>query len=240
MLIQKKTPNDVILLANDKMQHIDSQWFTPHYWQEKGAVVSEKKGRASTYFIDLGEQIGVLRHYWRGGLVGKLLTDQYLYTGLKKTRTYQEFKLLMDLQALNLPVCTPISAMIQRSGIIYRGDLITAAIPGAYSLLDKLKASTLSDAQWQTVASTLAKFHNAGVFHADLNINNILFDEHGDVFLIDFDRGAIKTPSKEISVNNMERLHRSFNKELKRNPVFHWQQSDWHTLHDYYQAELTL
>ena len=107
-------------------------------------------------------------------------------------------------------------------------------------MLDKLKQTPLTEAEWQATAETLARFHNAGVFHADLNINNILFDEHGKVFLIDFDRGEIRKPAQQTVENNMDRLKRSFIKELNRNTEFYWQQSDWVEFYAVYRSLLKL
>ena len=76
------------------------------------------------------------------------------------------------------------------------------------------------------------------MYHADLNINNILFDDSGNVFIIDFDRGEIKQPDVSWQQENMKRLARSFAKEQGRNEIMHWQQSDWQLLICEYQAQL--
>ena len=239
MRVINSSTNVSILLPDNSTLPVDENWFEPNYWQQQNKVVGEKKGRAKTYFLDLGEQIGVLRHYWRGGLVGKILSDQYLFSRLSNTRTYQEFQLLTRLEELGLSVSKPIAAKITRSGLIYRGDLITEAVTGAQSVLDKLKKTPFTEIEWQAIATALAHFHNAGVFHADLNINNILFDEQGKVFLIDFDRGEIRNPSKKTVENNMSRLKRSFIKELNRNLEFYWQESEWNEFYELYQSLLT-
>lgn len=240
MRVIHSSANTHILLPDNSPLPVEENWFEPSYWQQQNKVVSEKKGRAKTYFLNLGEQIGVLRHYWRGGLVGKVLSDQYLFSRLENTRTYQEFQLLTQLEELGLPVSKPIAARVQRSGFIYRGDLITEAIAGAQSVLDKLKQAPLTKSEWLATAETLARFHNKGVFHADLNINNILFNEHGKVFLIDFDRGEVRKPSQQTVENNMARLKRSFIKELNRNTEFYWQESEWDEFYALYRSFLTI
>jgi 3-deoxy-D-manno-octulosonic acid kinase len=69
---------------------------------------------------------------------------------------------------------------------------------------------------WPLVGACIRKFHDAGVVHADLNARNILLSETGDanarVYLIDFDRARIGKPSKKVSKNNLDRLHRSLAK----------------------------
>ena len=139
---------------------------------------------------------------------------------------------------LGLNVPKPIAAKVSRHGFIYRGDIITEAVSGAKSILDILIERTLSEAEIKKIAQTIAQFHSKGVYHADLNINNILFDDSGDVYIIDFDRGEIKTPDIKWQQSNMSRLQRSFLKEQSRNSHFHWQQNDWQTLHNDYNQEL--
>jgi len=119
------------------------------------------------------------------------------------------------------------------------GDISTEAVSGAKSILDILIERTLSKAEIKKIAKTIAQFHNKGVYHADLNINNILFDDSGDVYIIDFDRGEIKLPNKKWQQSNMSRLQRSFSKEQSRNSNFHWQQNDWQRLDKYYRDGLT-
>jgi 3-deoxy-D-manno-octulosonic acid kinase len=226
--------NNTLVTAVTNPLNVDLNWFNANYWQQHHAIVAEKKGRASTWFFDYTQGIGVLRHYWRGGLIGKYLADQYLYAGLKRSRPFQEYSLLVELQNRRLNAPVPIAARIQTSGLMYRGDLITQAIDGANSLLELLKTRELSHEEIVRVGQTIARFHQQGVYHADLNINNVLVDGQGDVYLIDFDRGRIIKPSDKRLQGNIKRLHRSFNKEHKREPVFHWQTHHWQGLIDAY------
>ena len=222
----------------DYKDELTQQWFDASYWQQQEKIVGAKKGRATAWFFKHQQLTGVLRHYWRGGLVGKLLSDQYLYFGLKQTRVYKEFTLMMRLRELGLNVPTPIGAKIKTSGFIYRGDIITEAVTGAKSVLDILITRPLSHSELKAIAATLSDFHNHGVYHADLNINNILFDDTGKVFIIDFDRGEIKKPHPSWQTENIKRLARSFAKEQGRNEQMHWRQSDWQSLICDYQALL--
>ncbi|WP_404341157.1 3-deoxy-D-manno-octulosonic acid kinase [Pseudoalteromonas mariniglutinosa] len=240
MFKQHIIDNNIILSHPEHTAEIGLEWFDAHYWQHHNKIVGTKKGRATAWFFQHQQLTAVLRHYWRGGLIGKLLSDQYLYFSLEHTRVYKEFSLMSQLLALGLNVPKPIAAKISRCGLIYRGDIITQAISGAQSLLDILKHRALANDELLTIAQTIAHFHNHGVYHADLNINNILFDDTGQVYIIDFDRGAIKTPSKTWQQANITRLARSLQKELGRHQGMHWQQSDWHTFIDEYQSHITL
>jgi len=230
--------NTTLLFHPAYKDELTQQWFDANYWQQQDKIIGAKKGRATAWFFKHQQLTGVLRHYWRGGLIGKLLSDQYLYFGLKQTRVYKEFTLMMRLLELGLNVPTPIAAKVTTHGLIYRGDIITEAVTGAKSVLDILITRPLSQSELKAIAVTLSEFHNHGVYHADLNINNILFDDTGKVFIIDFDRGEIKQPHASWQTENIKRLARSFAKEQGRNEVMYWQQSDWQSLVCDYQALL--
>ena len=197
--------NHTLLTAVTNPLKINQDWFSPDYWGSQNAIIAEKKGRSTTWFIKYPKGNGVLRHYWRGGFIGKILKDQYLFTGLKNTRTYREFTLLVELKKRGLNVPTAIGAQIQRNGFIYRGDLLTQEIPGAQSLLEILQKRPLEIEEIARVGEVIATFHQQGVYHADLNINNILFDHENKVFIIDFDRGRLVKPCHQCLNQNQSR-----------------------------------
>jgi 3-deoxy-D-manno-octulosonic acid kinase len=64
---------------------------------------------------------------------------------------------------------------------------------------------------WSAVGRCLRRFHDAGVCHADLNAHNILLDEAGKPFLIDFDRGTRRGAGAWRGAN-LSRLRRSLDK----------------------------
>ncbi|MDP9139725.1 MAG: 3-deoxy-D-manno-octulosonic acid kinase, partial [Pseudomonadota bacterium] len=52
--------------------------FEPAHWQQLGAISRTATGRAEVHFINTGTAHWVLRHYRRGGLIGRLVHDQYV------------------------------------------------------------------------------------------------------------------------------------------------------------------
>ncbi|PSD25587.1 3-deoxy-D-manno-octulosonic acid kinase, partial [Stenotrophomonas maltophilia] len=64
-------------------------------------------------------------------------------------------------------------------------------------------------APWEEAGRLIARFHRAGLDHADLNAHNILFDGSGHGWLIDFDRGVIRIPATGWRERNLKRLLRS-------------------------------
>lgn len=192
--------------------------FTPFYWRTRDALGDPLGGRGAAWQIrdDLdGEKIDwVLRLYRRGGLVSKFILDKYLFTGQDRTRPFQEFRLLASMHAEGLPVPKPVAARLQRGMIFYQGAIITETLPGQ-SLTWHLQQGRIADETWQAIGECIASFHAAGVWHADLNANNILVDLSGQVpkvHLIDFDRSRRRVPKQQWRQANLDRLRRSLDK----------------------------
>ncbi len=176
-------------------------------WRAHGEALAG--GRGSAWRVRCEGQSAALRHYRRGGLLGGLLGDRYLWAGLERTRPYREFLLTARLYARGLPVPRPLAARVQRDGPYYRGDLLTGWLPESRTLDLRLRAQSMRAEDLARVGAAIAAFHDAGLDHADLNANNILLDEADRVFVIDFDRGRLGTPSLRVAERNMARLRRS-------------------------------
>jgi 3-deoxy-D-manno-octulosonic acid kinase len=176
-------------------------------------------GRGTTLFIDAPFGPGALRRYLRGGWPARISRDRYVFTGYRRTRPLREFELLRDMEQLGLPAPRPVAACCERSGLLYRGALLTHVIPGVEPLADCLRAG-LSSEQWRAIGACIARFHAAGVRHADLNARNILLRQpDGAVFLVDFDRGRY-TPGRAVDGRrNLARLLRSLKKLWPRESV---------------------
>jgi len=180
-------------------------------------------GRGNTFFFTLHDQPLVLRLYRRGGLIRHLLKSQYLYTGLSRTRAMAEFDLLLTLKEKGLPVPTVHACCVKRSGLFYTASLVTHRLQGE-TLAQRLQSDGKlasspdeSDALWRTIGNTIARFHQLGVFHADLNAHNLMIDEVQSVSGLDFDRGDVRalpgSPAQSgWCLQNLERLKRSLHK----------------------------
>lgn len=148
------------------------------------------------------------RHYRRGGRVAVLLDDRYWFGGFDATRAAREFRLLDTLYSRGQRVPRPVLARVQRSGLFYRADLVTAEV-GASTSLASLLATVPDQLPWNAVAQAVADLHHAGVWHADLNAHNVLVDDGGQAWLIDFDRAEERLPRLQWREDNLDRLHRS-------------------------------
>ncbi|WP_299685872.1 3-deoxy-D-manno-octulosonic acid kinase [uncultured Vibrio sp.] len=202
--------------------------FDAEYWQQKNRIIGSATGRGTTWFIELESMQAALRHYRRGGLFGQLIKDSYIYTGDKKTRSYQEFELLKLLKRSGVNVPRPIAARVMKSGLSYKADLLSEKIPNARDLVAILMERPLSKAMYQKIGSEIHKMHAAQVNHTDLNIHNILVDDNDNIWIIDFDK-CFQQQGDNWKQGNWQRLKRSFEKErTKRN--IHWEESHWHWL----------
>lgn len=188
----------------------DERWFDRAHWPAGGG--SPGGGRGTAAFVETPVGAGVLRHYHRGGFVARLSADRYLWTGARRTRAFREFELLARLVDAGLPAPRPIAARYVREGASYRADLLTRRIANAQTLAERLATGALTARLARDAGRTIAAFHEAQVWHADLNAHNVLVDGDGAVWLIDFDRGRLRKPARGWRLANLARLRRSFDK----------------------------
>ena len=90
----------------------------------------------------------------------------------------------------------------------YTADLITRSIPNHGSLADAARSGALDAQLAGQVGALVARFHHAGVDHADLNAHYILMGSTG-LWLIDFDRGELRAAGTAWRLANLARLKRS-------------------------------
>jgi 3-deoxy-D-manno-octulosonic acid kinase len=207
--VVQKDPSMAIIYDASKMEAPAAETFTPEYWAARNALQGEAIGRGSAWFVDMPFGPVVLRQYLRGGWAAKLSRSAYFFTTVARSRPFREFNVLASLHGLDLPVPRPLAALCEHHGLLSSGALMTARIEGAQTLADLLPGDETAVELWADVGKCIRRFHQAGVWHADLNARNILLDAESRVFLIDFDRARF-TPGKAVNgENNLARLNRS-------------------------------
>lgn len=207
---------------------------TPAYWQQQESVVGHSKGRNTVWFVEHNNKEWVLRHYYRGGLVGKVNKDWFWPTSIAKSRAMAEYQLLEQMHSEGLPVPRPGLAGYRVFGMGYRADILLERIAGAVDLSQLLQQRALSDTEWQQVGQMVRTFHDKQIWHSDLNCHNILWAE-GRFYLIDFDKCA-RRGGQSWKAATLARLERSFLKELGQLAVFHYQPEQFQTLMQGYTA----
>ena len=187
----------------------DAEWVDPERWaQPEGAAPSA--GRGAAWFVETPVGSAVLRQFRRGGMAARLARDSYVYSGPERTRSFAEFRLMETLFDQGLPVPEPLLASYARRGPFYRAALMTRRLSDAESLVERYYDGGFCAEDGVRVGKVIRQFHEAGVDHADLNAHNILLSEER-VYLIDFDRGAIRPPGA-WQQSNLDRLARSLSK----------------------------
>ena len=197
-----------MLIHPDYQGRVTEDWFNADSWGDQARLVSSG-GRGGAWFLQAGDDRLVLREYRRGGLVAKVSLDAYLYTGETEVRSFAEFRLLNQLVSLDLPVPRPVAAWYRKlSPIQYRAAIIIEQLEDTVPLAELIQ--TIDDVSWASLGSTIRRFHDAGVKHADLNCFNVLV-RGGEFFLIDFDKGAISWRDSDSGwkKQNLSRLRRS-------------------------------
>ena len=194
------------------LSHTEPGWFDPDRWPEAVSPEGKSGGRGLTLFIRFEGQEWVLRHYYRGGLVGRFLNDQFIWTGLERTRSFLEWSLLDYMKDRKLPAPYPLAAQVRRKGPIYTADLLMRRIPGVEPLSVCMTRGSMNKDIWRNIGTCIGQFHRARIFHADLNGYNLQLGHDGAASLVDFDRGRVMPAAGDWQKRNLERLERSLAK----------------------------
>jgi 3-deoxy-D-manno-octulosonic acid kinase len=214
----------VIVYDDTQVSHMREELFDASFWSERSEVASGGRGQA--LFVRHDDSDWVLRHYFRGGLIGRFLSDEYFWLGGARTRSFSEWDLLARLRQLELPVPQPVAARYIRRGLIYTADLITVRIPDVVPLPERLGHGPIESRLWQQIGALIGRFHLASVNHADLNAYNIQVDSADNFYLLDFDRGRLMPGGGAWTGGNLRRLERSLRK-LSRAGGMEFGNKDW-------------
>ena len=220
-------PKHRFLINSDICPDFAPQMIDPYYWINQKKIFSSSRGRGTAYFIDAGEnRKWVLRHYLRGGFIAKFMKDGYFYPGRNRCRPYLEFMLLADLHEKGLPVPEPVVAHVNLNFYpVAHYDIIMKYIENSRDLVSVLKERALTEGELEGIGEVLAKLKEHNVYHHDLNIHNIMLDDSGKFWVIDFDKGEI-APGHFSEM--CDRLHRSFTKEKSiHGNEFNWDDSSF-------------
>lgn len=189
------------------------------YWK-----VSLKKGRSPILCFPipgLSEKV-MVKHYRHGGFFRKLTGDILL----GNSRPLKELTILELALPKGIPVPEVVALRVEKLfGPFYRGDIAYKEIPDSSNLLEyleKLSERPMGErisrkrAVIDSLALTIKKMHNSGIYHGDLNIKNVLIrnvEDENKVYLVDFDCSRIKENlTTGDRIRNLARLNRSCEK----------------------------
>ena len=204
---------DERLAADALWPYLHPEGVLPEGVLPEGARI-QTGGRGAAWQVDIDGEVFVCRHYRRGGMMAHLSSDLYVWTGLERTRAYREFAVMRRAACAGLPVPKPAAAMVCREGglwglgsLFYRASILTPRIDHVGSL-----SKVGSESGWFNAGRAIAQMHAAGIWHADLNVHNILLDAQDQAWLIDFDRAKERVTDSQLFKGNLSRLLRSVNK----------------------------
>jgi 3-deoxy-D-manno-octulosonic acid kinase len=135
----------------------------------------------------------VVRKYRRGGLLRFLLPD--MFVGRK--RPFNELAVTLSAAKAGLPVADILGALSLRvSGPLYRHYLVSRELADCCDLPAWFQGRTGEDESCgilaRNVADCIRRMHDAGFYHGDLNLKNILVSRTDvrHVFIIDWDKST--------------------------------------------------
>ncbi|MCP5003641.1 MAG: hypothetical protein GY941_06755 [Planctomycetes bacterium] len=165
----------------------------------------------------------VVRDYWHGGLFGRILRDIF-WQGM---RPIQELVICECASKMGIRTIEIIAIVKNRVlGPFYRSKLISREIKDSTDLMglllrhDRTTFCAQKREAISKVAHAIKDLHDAGIYHADLNLKNILLQTaNGGEFvpyIIDLDKSSRFTELKLHSrMKNLMRLDRSLEKFRK-------------------------
>jgi len=200
---------------------------------------SRLHGRGILRRIDVADgEDSLVRTYRHGGLLGRS-TGEVFFTW--PARPFRELAVTEKIRQRGVPTLNIRAAVVERLwGPFYRGWLVTRELRGAQDLWTALR----NDINHQTgrlllraVAGGVRRMHLEGIYHADLNLKNILIrHENGGigVYLIDFDKARLY-PQKVSSLQTRRNLRRLLRSVRKLDPKRQYcSEEDWTAFVEFY------
>lgn len=184
--------------------------------EPRSLIMDESKAR----LIKIGAEAALFRFGWNGFSIvaKKRIAKTYRHPALdlkiRSARTTHEAKLMHTAKTLGVP-CPTILLVDRSENTLYmehiRGRQLKTIIPEAStSVLRKLS---------KTVGKYVGLMHGGGIVHGDLTTSNIIVNEKGQTFFVDFGLGDFSTEVEEraIDIHLMRRaLESSHYKASKR------------------------
>jgi serine/threonine protein kinase len=160
----------------------------------------------------------VLRQYSHGGLLRTITGNLYFFGA----RSFRELALTEEIRSCGISTISPIGAIHHRIFFLFYQDyFLSLEVPNAIDLIQyfqEMRARPTREnlsSKRKTIRSAgllIRQFHQAGFFHGDLQLKNILIA--GDqLLLIDFDH-SYRRPNLSVRkrMRNLLRLNRSAEK----------------------------
>ena len=182
------------------------------------AVEAGAGNRQSAFRMNLDDGLELFaRRSRRGGMIASILNDVYM--GMTP-RPLTELAVTIEAMRRGIPVAEPMGAMVEWiAPVLYRGFFLTRAVPGM-TLWEFLKTDddpTVRSHVLGQARASIDTMHEKGLFHADLNLHNLLVTQVREgftVIIIDLDKSRLFDAPVSLAMRrqNAARLIRSARK----------------------------
>jgi tRNA A-37 threonylcarbamoyl transferase component Bud32 len=159
------------------------------------SAAAGKTGRGAVFMLP-GRELGlcfdvVVRQYRHGGLLRGLRGDGFG----NRDRFLEELKVHLRVRELGLPAPEPLGVIVVEGGVAgdgVQGYYATRRLEGVSGLPEYLAGA--SPGRRRQLAAELGRrlrrLHDEGIFYADLQVRNLLVDDSGELYFIDFDKST--------------------------------------------------
>ncbi|MCX8187208.1 MAG: Kae1-associated kinase Bud32 [Nitrososphaeria archaeon] len=115
---------------------------------------------------------------------------------IRERRTLHEAKIMVDLKKAGVP-CPAIILMDRDDSTIYLQFIEGSELK---KVLDSFPPKII-ESIGRNLGEIVGKMHSSRVAHGDLTTSNIIIDEHGRLYLIDFGLSAVTDDLEELAVD---------------------------------------
>ncbi len=174
----------------------------------KGCTPFEGGGRGALCRFAIPGGHGIIRVYRRGGVVRHFLRESYVLAN----RPLREFRVHRYVEQEGLPVPPLLGVCWRRKGALLGGAIATEEVPALDLGTHVAECAGPHDDLMRACGALVRQMHALGVWHADLQVGNILVAP-SEPLLLDFDNAQRKTAlSLRSRARNLLRFRRSLEK----------------------------
>ena len=141
----------------------------------------------------------VVKHYMRGGFIGKFNKRFYLNLGKPRPRIELEQLYRAGDAGINVPepVCFAVSGTL-----FYRAWLVTREIEHPQSLAQLvMKDMELARPVLKKLIPQILLLLENRIYHKDLHPGNVLIDQNNRIYIIDFDKAGLFRGDRQTLLN---------------------------------------
>jgi|GEM_PF-160831 len=179
--------------------------------------VPGRTGRGALGLVEVNGARLLCKRMEHGGLLRRLLGSRYL----DPRKPLSEMRVVGHAIARGVPTAEVPAVVTERAlPPFYRYWVFSRELPGTVDLLEYLRTRPARRERIPAIAAAaraVRVMHDAGLFHADLHLKNILVrvleEKRPEVFIIDFDKARLVRPmSVRTRLKNLRRLWKSAEK----------------------------